>query len=110
REEIERDIQEIKEYINKMTERERLEQKLKYIPSEIMKEREQQQELTQYIDRLEKENNYLKEHLENFPKPGNFTKLIRSITGKKDEEEISMRYSRNDIIQKMIVNTKENAG
>lgn len=109
REEIERDMQELQEYINEMTERERLEQKLKYIPSEIMKEREQQQELTQYIDRLEKENNYLKERLENFPKPGNFTKLIRSITGKKDEEEISIRNNRDDILQKIIVKTKENA-
>src|SRR5699024_12270418 len=98
REEIERDTQEVQEYINETTKHERLEQKLKYIPPEIMKEREQQQELTQYIDRLEKENNYLKERLENFPKPGNFTKLIRSITGKKDEEEISIRNNRDDIL------------
>jgi len=51
-----------------VTEYEQLEQQLKYIPTELEKEEDKQKELTQYIDCLEKENNYLKERLENLPK------------------------------------------
>src|SRR5690625_835851 len=108
RAEIERDVQELQQYIDVMTERERLEQNLKYIPTELANEEKKQKELTQYIDRLEKENNFLKERLENLPKHGSFTKIIRNITGKKDEEEISIRSNRDDILQKIIQKNKEN--
>src|SRR5699024_7880433 len=108
REEIERDVQELQEYIDEMTERERLEQNLEYIPTEIAKEEDKQKELLMNIDRLEKENNYLKERLENLPKRSNFTKFIRNITGKKDEEEMSIRSNRDNILQEIIQKTKEN--
>lgn len=108
RAEIEHDIQKLQQYIYEMTEYEQLEQQIKYIPTELDKEEDKQKELTQYINRLETENNYLKERLENLPKRGNFTKFIRNITGKKDEEEISIRSNRDDILQKIIQKTKEN--
>src|SRR5699024_2891458 len=108
REEIERDVQELQEYIDEMTERERLEQNLEYIPTEIAKEEDKQKELLMNIDRLEKENNYLKERLENLPKRSNITKFIRNITGKKDEEEMSIRSNRDNILQEIIQKTKEN--
>src|SRR5699024_2343031 len=55
----------------------------------------------------EKENNYLKERLENLPKQGKFTKFIRNITGREDEEELNIRSNRDDILQKIIQKTKE---
>src|SRR5699024_11406783 len=108
RAEIERDVQELQQYINVMTERKQIKEKIKNITTEIEKEEKKQKELTQYIDRLEKENNFLKERLENLPKRGNFMKFIRNITGKKDEEEISIRSNRDDILQKIIQKNKEN--
>lgn len=107
RQEIEVDKQELQQYVNSMRQLDRVMQKVNEIPAQLAKQKEKKIDLVRITKRLEKEDEHLKERLNNLPKPNFFTKLIRSITGATDEVEMNIRQERDDVLKQQTTKLKE---
>src|SRR5699024_1757170 len=74
---------------------------------QIAENEDHQIDLEQTLNSLEEKSEYLKERLYNLPKPSFFVKMIQALTGKRNQEEMDIRQQRDEVLNRLISQSKE---
>lgn len=101
REEIENDKKELQEFIETMKKSEEIIEKAKDLPSKIKKNKEHYDDLEQESNNLEKQNELLKQRLDNLPRPNFIVKMINQLLRIKNKEELEIREQIDSILKSL---------
>ena len=107
RNEIESDRGELVEFIETMQQAESITDEMNQLSLQIAENEDHQIDLEQTLNSLEEKSEYLKERLYNLPKPSFFVKMIQALTGKRNQEEMDIRQQRDEVLNRLISQSKE---
>jgi DNA repair exonuclease SbcCD ATPase subunit len=99
RQEIEADRSELKKFIKTMQKAEKIIKESSQLPSKINESKEHYDNLNHKTKDLEKQNEILKERLNNLPKPNFIVKMIKQILRVQNREENEIRKQRERVLK-----------